>query len=94
MKHTIFSYYDNGIAFQESWTTLEIKSYVKSLMSSRGCKPYPFNIATRSHNNGEATEIDVISKKTGKVSKCHLAFMFGSFHCEPQDSTLFKEAAE
>ena len=89
MAHTIYSYTDSGVAFQENWTSTELKSYVKSLMSSRGTKPYQFTLATRSHNNGEATEVDVISKKTGKISRCYLAYMFGDFHCEPSDETLF-----
>ena len=89
MKHTIFSYDDNEQPFQEQWTTKEVKSYVKSMFSNGGYKTYPFDVATRSHNNGEATEIDVISRRTGKISRCHLAFMFGDFHCEPEDQSLF-----
>lgn len=91
MKHTIYSYHDNGVPFQEQWTTRKVKSYVKSVFYSGGHKLYPFDIQTRMYDNGETTEIDVISKRTGKISKCHLAFMFGDFHCEPEDQNLFRE---
>jgi len=88
MTHTIYSYTDQGQAFQETWTDREVKSYVKDMISKRGFNHYAFDVVTRSHNDGEATEIDVISKKTGKISRCYLAYMFGSFHCEPQDETI------
>ena len=89
MKHSIYSATDSGQLFQESWNDSEVKSYIKNMMSNRGVKPYAFDVATRIHNKGEATEIDVISKKTGKISQCYLAYMFGSFHCEPNNDDVF-----